>query len=288
MDLHLLPNIAQLPLRCVRVSKDLTMAAIDFHTHAFPDEIAQRAIVSLEAGSAWKAVSAGTVGALLQSMDSSGVEISILCTIATKPDQPAGILKWCRKIRTRRIIPLPSVHPKTPDTAGWIKRIAEEGFPGIKLHPMYQEFHADDACMDDIYGAAAEAGLFIECHCGKDIAYPPEDDRADPIRFRRVIEKFPSLKLICMHMGGWRMWDEVERDLLGSAVYLETSFSLDELAPKRAADMIHRHGSDRVLFGTDWPWANQAKDIGLLRALPLEQKQIDAILFGNARKLLGF
>jgi hypothetical protein len=262
------------------------MPIIDIHTHAFPDEIAQRAIAKLQANSEWKAVSEGAVSALVKSMDAAGIEISVLCTIATKPDQVEGILKWCRQIRNPRVEPLPSVHPRTPKAGDWVRRFAEEGFRGIKLHPMYQDFAADDPCMNEVYAAAAETGLFVESHCGLDIAYPPDDDRATPIRFRRVIERFPRLTLICTHMGGWRMWDQVQRELLGTGVYLETSFSLFELGPKRAAEMIRRHGIEKVLFGTDWPWADQAKEVALLAGLGLDQPQTAAILEGNARRLL--
>lgn len=262
------------------------MAVIDIHTHAFPDELAPRAIASLEAECPWRAVAPGTVDALLRSMDESGVETAVLCTIATKPDQPKKILAWCDKIRSRRIVPLPSVHADTPDAAGWVKRFAEAGYVGIKLHPMYQSTAADDPRLDAVYGAAAEAGLFVECHCGLDIAYPPDDDRAAPRRYRAVLDRIPHLTLIATHLGGWRMWEEVESHLLGQDVYMETSFTFSELGLERAADMIRRQGVDRVLFGTDWPWAAQAGELERARQLPLEQDQIEAVLHRNAEMLL--
>ena len=263
------------------------MKVIDFHTHAFPDSIAARAIASLEAECPWKAVAPGTVAALLESMDSAGIDVSVLCAIATKPDQPKGILEWCGKVRSSRIIPLPSVHPDTPDSAGWVRRIAKEGFPGIKLHPMYQEFPADDPRMDPIYAAVSETGLFITIHCGRDIAYPPDDDRASPKRLADVIRRFPNLKMVCTHLGGWRMWDEVARHLLGGEVFLETSFSLTELGPQRSVEIIRAHGVEKVFFGTDWPWARQDEELANFRQLGFDKKQARRILHANAAKLLG-
>jgi hypothetical protein len=262
------------------------MKIIDFHTHAFPDAIAARAIAKLQAESPWKAVAAGTVSALLESMDSAGIELSVLCTIATKPDQPKGILEWCGKVRCERIVPLPSVHPDTPDAAGWVRRIAEAGFPGIKLHPMYQDFPADDPRMDPIYGSAAEAGLFASLHCGRDIAFPPDDDRASPVRFADVLRRFPTLKLVCTHMGGWRMWEEVRKHLLGKGVCMETSFSLEELGPA-GAEMIRAHGTEKVFFGTDWPWARQETELANFARLGLDDGQARGILHDNAAALLG-
>ncbi len=263
------------------------MNVIDIHTHAFPDELAPRAIASLEAQCPWQAVSGGTVGELVESMDRADIDISVVCTIATKPDQVRGIAKWCRKVRSDRIEPLPSVHPKTPRPGGWIEKLAKAGFAGIKIHPMYQDFCADDPSADDIYAAAAEHGIFVAAHCGRDIGFPPDDDRAAPERFRRVIERHPKLKLICTHMGGWRMWDRTERELIGREVFLETSFSLSELGPDRAAELIRRHGPGRILFGTDWPWARQEEQLELLRGLDLTEQQTEGIFWSNAARLLG-
>jgi hypothetical protein len=263
------------------------MAVIDIHTHAFPDALAPRAIEQLEAAASWQAVGDGTIAGLVRSMDRDGIDVSVMCAVATRPSQAQAILEWCGRIASDRIVAFPSIHPKTPDAARWLGRIADEGFAGIKLHPMYQDFDADDEAMDGIYDAAARLGLVVAIHCGKDIAYPPDDDRAGPRRMRKVIDRHPSLKLLCTHMGGWRDWDEAARELVGVGVYLETSFSLGELGRERSAGMIRAHGPPRVLMGSDWPWQRQREQVELVRGLGLGTRDTDAILFSNAAKLLG-
>jgi len=263
------------------------MNVIDIHTHAFPDALAARAIPALEEEAHWTAALDGTIGALLGSMDAAGVAVSVVCAIATKPDQAAGIFDWCGRIRSDRIIPFPSIHPDTPDPAAWLKRFADEGFRGIKLHPMYQDFAIDDDRAMPIYAAAAECGLIVQVHCGRDIAFPPDDDRAAPRRTRRVLDAVNGLKIIATHMGGWRMWDESEALLVGTSAYMETSFSLHEMPPGRAVAMIRRHGTDRVLFGTDSPWAAQAAELDTLGALGLTDDERERILSANAVALLG-
>jgi predicted TIM-barrel fold metal-dependent hydrolase len=263
------------------------MATIDIHTHAFPDKLARRAIKSLEQDCPWKAVGRGTVRSLVRSMDKADVDISVTCAIATKPDQARGILDWCIEIRSTRIEPLASIHPDTPDPGGWLERIAETGLAGIKLHPQYQSFAADEERLTPIYDAAQQLGLVVAIHCGRDIAFPPDDDRAAPPRLANVIARFPGLKLICTHMGGWRMWDDVERLLLGQDVWLETSFSLGELGADRALAMIEKHGYRRVMLGSDWPWNRQSDAIAQLAELQLAPKQFDAIMFSNAARLMG-
>jgi len=263
------------------------MKTLDMHTHAFPDGLAARAIGELERRNPVRSVGAGTVAALLESMDRGGVDVAVVCAIATKPEQAESILAWCDAIRSERIVPFPSLHPDTPNAARRVERIVAEGFGGIKLHAMYQDFVIDDTRMDEIYAAAEACGLVIQFHCGQDFGWPAEDDRAAPARTARVIERFPRLKAICAHMGGWRMWDASEADLVGKGVYFETSFSLNELSPERAAEMIRRHGADRVFFGTDWPWARHDEAVGLLERLPITRAERDGIRWANAARLLG-
>jgi len=263
------------------------MKLIDIHTHAFPDELAKRAVPMLEKEADWKAFHDGRIQSLLASMDAAGIETSVVCSIATKPDQMENILNWSRQIRSDRIVPLPSIHPDCPEPAEWTRRFADEGLVGIKLHPMYQDFHVDEPRALRIYSAAAEAGLIVVLHCGLDVAFPPPDDRAEPARTRRALQAVPEMKLVATHMGGWRMWDEVDRELIGADCHMETSFTLFELPPERVVKMIRAHGVERVMFGTDSPWADQAEELQRFRALELTEAEREQILSGNARRLLG-
>jgi uncharacterized protein len=259
---------------------------IDFHAHAFPDALAARAISQLEHGGGVKAFLDGRVSSLLGSMDSAGIGTSVICSIATKPEQFDPILKWSRQIASERIVPLPSIHPKGPDSVGQVRRVAEAGLAGIKLHPYYQDFDLDDESLFPLYRAIDEYGLLLVCHTGFDFAFP-RDRKADPVRIRRVVERVPGLKLVATHMGAWDDWDEVERHLIGHPISMDISLSLDLLGPKRARDMILAHPADRVLFGTDSPWGSQSETIQSLRALGLGEERENAILWGNAQVLLG-
>ncbi len=264
------------------------MGAIDAHTHAFPDKLARRAITMMEQRCPFRAVGDGTVSGLLASMDAADIDLSVVCSIATRPDQVASILRWCKKHRSDRIEPLASVHPETPQAERWLAKFAQARLAGIKLHPMYQDFTFDDPRMDGIYAAACEHKLLVTVHCGRDIGFPADDDRAAPKRIAAVLDRFPDLKLLCTHMGGWRTWDETTEHLIGREVYLETSFSLDKLPREQAVEMIHKHGVDRVCLGSDWPWFSQKESLEQVRRLGLEPKQTDAIVWGNAARILGY
>jgi predicted TIM-barrel fold metal-dependent hydrolase len=264
----------------------MSNSIIDFHAHAFPDALAARAISQLEHGGGVKAFLDGRVSSLLGSMDSAGIGTSVICSIATKPEQFDPILRWSRQIASERIVPLPSIHPKGPDPIGQARRVAEAGLVGIKLHPYYQDFDLDDESLLPLYRVIEQLGLLLVCHTGFDFAFP-RDRRADPARVRRVVERVPGLKLVATHMGAWDDWDEVERHLIGLPISMDISLSLDLLGPGRARDMILAHPMDRVLFGTDSPWGSQAATMAALRALGLGEARDNAILWGNAQALLA-
>ena len=259
---------------------------IDFHAHAFPDALAVRAISQLEHGGGVKAFLDGRVSSLLASMDGAGICTSVVCSIATKPEQFDPILKWSQAVASPRIVPLPSIHPKDPDPVGQAHRVAEAGLRGIKLHPYYQNFAIDDETLFPLYRALDKLGLFMVCHTGFDFAFP-RDRRADPLRILRVLDRVPSLRFITTHMGAWDDWDEVEKHLLGKPITMDISLSLELLGQERARAMLSAHPADRIVFGTDSPWSSQSESLRMVRSLELDKEREQRLLSKNAEALLS-
>jgi len=259
---------------------------VDVHTHAFPDALADRAMARLSAEvPGLPYYHDGRVGSLLASMDRAGIDISVVCSIATRPEQFEPILRWSAQIRSDRIVPLPSVHPADPDVIGHIEKIAAEGFKGIKLHPYYQQFVADEARMEAVYGAVSACGLILVMHTGYDIAFE-RVDRAGPQRIMGVLQRWPDLKLVTTHMGGWSQWDQVGRMIIGRCVYMETSFVLDGMDDEAMRRMLTAHPADYILFGTDSPWDDQKRALERVRGLGLGPELERKILSDNALRLL--
>jgi uncharacterized protein len=268
------------------------MPAIDLHVHAFPDDLAPRAIESLHVSSRWEPVGDGTVDGLLRCMDAAGVDLAVLCPIATRPKQVKGIVQWAKKLMKKhddRLLLLGSVHPDDRDAAQWVHRFMEEGLLGVKLHPFYQHFVVDEDRAWPIYEAAAALELCVTLHCGHDIAYPhdPIPDRASPMRVAAIPDRLPNLDLICTHLGGWRDWTVVREHLLGKDVILETSSCLGELSDEEFLGLVRGHGSERVCFGSDWPWHDPVEEIERLASMDLTDEERKGILWKNGSSLLG-
>ena len=260
---------------------------IDFHTHAFPDNLAARAMKALCDGAPDAAAfHDGTIAGLLKSMDAAGIERAVLCNIATKPSQFDSILRWSTQIKSDRIVPFCSIHPDDPDAVAHISAIRAAGFKGIKIHPYYQECDLDDPRMTPIYEQISREGLILVAHCGYDIAFE-RFRRADPPRIRKVTEAFPDLKFVATHLGAWQQWDEVADLLVGQPIYMELSFSLECLPPAEAKAILMQHSEDYLLFGTDSPWTDQTNALRLLRSLNLPSRRLDKMLRLNGERLLA-
>lgn len=269
---------------------------IDFHTHAFTDAIAERAMGKLAdtlLNSDYRGkespVTNGTVGELLKKMDEWGVDRSVLLPIATKPSQQNTINNWAKSVQEEfpdRIISFGTVHPDAEDALSELERIKEMGMKGVKLHPDYQGFFADDEKLFPIYRKCAELGLPVILHAGFDVV-SPDCIHCTPQMSARVIEEVPGLTLILAHLGGCECWDDVEKFLVGKNVYLDTAFIGGLISDEQALRIFRNHGTDRILFASDCPWHPSSREMELLERLPLTEEEREDISHKNAERLLG-
>ena len=260
------------------------MPIIDMHTHVYPDRLAATAVDAVCRPCAIAPCFDGTLGGLRSLMRSAGVALSVVQPVASKASQVRSINDWLATLAGDGVIPFGAMHPDLPDPEAEAKRLVALGLPGFKLHPEYQDFSPDDERLDPLYAAAAGRGLIVYFHAGEDIALP--DVHSTPEAFARLLDRHPDLTVVLAHMGGWRQWDEVLRHLAGREVYLDTSFTLPYLSESRFAELVAAHGVHRILFGSDAPWGDLTRDVALLRAMPFSEHDLDAILWGNAARLL--
>jgi len=264
------------------------MRILDFHTHAFPDAIAERAIAALikSAHDGITSETNGTVSGLLEIMDRFGVEKSVVANIATKPAQSKNIVDWSLQVRTDRILPFGSVHPDTTDPIADVEQIQNAGLKGIKLHPFYQNFAADDPRMFPVYDAVAQAGLPLLFHAGYDIAFG-DSDLAAPHRFVTVLKNFPKLHVVLAHFGGWNLYSEFLETLAGKSVTIDTSFTAGYCPDSTRDAILKKHDLNRIVFASDSPWGGLKNQIDYVAQMPLPDSIKERIFWHNAAEMLG-
>ena len=126
---------------------------IDFHTHCFPDSVAKNAINLLEQKSGLKNIHDGTTDGLKKCMRTFGVKKSVVLPVATKPSQVITINRWAKESADDKLSFFGAIHPDDPNFLENVQRLKEDGFRGVKLHPDYQNFFADEPRMLPLYAA---------------------------------------------------------------------------------------------------------------------------------------
>ena len=281
---------------------------VDIHTHAFPDKIAARTVDKLQGQSHTRPFTDGTVGALRESMARAGVDYSVVLPVATSAHQVPHVNDSSIAMNERwmetGVLSFGCMHP---DFDGWkaeLARLSEAGVKGVKLHPVYQGVVFDDPRFLRILDRCAELGLVVLTHAGLDVGFPGAPDYVSPAQIASAVRQTDGVTLICAHMGGWRQWDDVERLLPETGVYIDTSFALGSMTSngdgyyptpeslklldsEQFFRIIRAFGAERVLFGTDSPWGEQKNGLDKIRAFPFTEAEFSAILGYNAKALLN-
>lgn len=262
------------------------MRIIDVHAHAWPDKVAANAVPSLvRAGDGLVAHYDGTIAGLEASMERTGVAVSIVQPVATKPGQVATINDWIAAQSSPGIVPFGAMHPDLDAPAAEIARMASLGLKGFKLHPEHQSFAPHEARMGAIYEAAVAHGMIVFFHAGADVIH--ETVHGTPESFAAVIDAWPDLVAVLAHLGGFREWQGVAEHIAGRNVWLDTAYTLGHLPDDEIVRLVRTHGADRVMFGSDGPWTDPVTEIAHLRSLPFTMDELDGILGGNAARMLG-
>ncbi len=256
---------------------------IDSHCHIYPDKIAEKA--SASTGNFYKLPSPldGKISTLLEQGDKAGIEHFIVQSVATTPKQVSSINHFIAEAVAQsngRFTGLGTLHPDSVDIEAEVDEIISLGLKGVKLHPDIQQVRIDDDRMLKIYEACV-GKLPILMHTG-DYRY----DFSNPNRMLPVLEKYPDLTVIGAHFGGWSVWEEATKKLSKyKNFYVDCSSSLYAITPEKAKELILAYGTDRVLFGTDYPLWEIETEIDRFMKIDLTEKQREDIFFNNAVKL---
>lgn len=262
---------------------------IDFHTHIFPEAIAERTIKKLEEVGNIKAYTNGTLTGLINSMKENGITYSVVLPVVTKPSQFETVNAYATEITGKNgILSFGGIHPDTEDYKDKLDQIKSMGLLGIKLHPDYQDTFVDDPKMVQIIQYASEIGLIVILHAGIDVGLP-EPVHCPPEKALKMLEQvnLDKAKIVLAHTGGFGQWDDVEKYIVGKNIWLDISYSMDQMEDAQFLRIVRNHGTNRILFASDSPWGSQKDAKEHLKKLGFTEEEIDSILYQNAASLLN-
>ena len=256
---------------------------IDFHTHVYPEKIAEKGVQYIGDFYQLPMSEKGTLVHLKSVAKASGTTHVVLLGVAIKPEVVESINRFTASMLDDNTFGFGTIHPDYPNKEAEIKRCLEMGLIGVKIHPDMQAFHIDDPRMFEVYDMLSKVGAPIMIHLG--------DERYEysrPIRLAKIMNQFPDLKVIGAHLGGYQRWEEAFDHICGRKnLWLDTSSSLQFMDIKLAQKIIRTHGIDRILFGTDYPITDQNEELKRIARLELTEEEKKAVLYRNAAKLLG-
>lgn len=256
---------------------------IDAHCHIYPDKIAEKASNATGKFYDIPMFLDGKISTLLEHGGNAGIEHFVVQSVATTPMQVSSInnfIRDCVAESCGKFTGLGTLHPDSQDMAKDVDEIISLGLKGVKLHPDIQGFEIDDSRMIKIY-ELCEGRLPILMHTG-DNRY----DYSNPNRLMPVLDNFKNLTVIGAHFGGWSIWEEATKKLYKyENFYVDCSSSLYALTPQKAKELIMAYGTDKVLFGTDYPMWEPALEIEKFMQIDLTKKERQDIFYNNTAKL---
>lgn len=259
---------------------------IDAHCHIYPDKIAQKAAAATcEFYGGLGSTLDGTVSTLSKEAEVAGIEHCIVQSVATTPKQVSSINNFIADSVAKsegKFTGLGTLHPDSENVEADVNEIINLGLKGVKLHPDIQKFKIDDYRMLKIY-ELCEGRLPILMHTG-DYRY----DLSNPNRIVPILEIYKELTVIGAHFGGWSVWEEATQKLSKyKNFYVDCSSSLYAITAEKAKELIMEYGTDRVLFGTDYPMWEPKVEIERFLQIELSEEERRDIFYNNAAKLFG-
>ena len=259
---------------------------IDFHTHCFPDKIAERALLSLKKTSAdIHAHTDGTLSGLCALEKACGVDRFVVQHIATNPKQMQAVNNFAASIQSDTVFSFGSVHPDAPDALEELERIRDLGLKGVKFHPEFQKFFVDDEKMIPLYKKISELNLPVLFHAGGDISYMPPY-HCTPQRLLRILD-YLTVPVIAAHWGAYMYWEDVLHTLCGTDIYIDTSMGHGIMPLPLAEAIARKHTPDKLLFASDAPWQSPKQSQKLVEALGFSESEKEKIYETNAKKILN-
>jgi len=174
-----------------------------------------------------------------------------------------------------------------PEADAYVAQAVEQGVEVFKAHVQVGEFSPDDPLLDHVWRRLEAAGTPIVLHAGSG---PAPGTFTGDVPVRRVLERFPDLRLVIAHLGMPECEAFVQLASEHPHVRLDTTMTfVDFWGDQQPTEVVPRlvDLQDRVLFGSDFPnipyaYAHQVE---ALARLDLGDDWMRDVLWHNAARL---
>lgn len=262
------------------------MEIIDAHAHIYPQKIAEKATKAIgDFYDITMDMPAGTSERLIEEGNKIGVTKYVVHSVATTAHQVRSINEFIKREMDAhsQFIGFMTLHQdlSEKDMEAEVEWCVNNGFKGVKLHPDFQKFDVDGSDAEKFYRAVGDK-LPILFHIGDD-----RFEYSKPEKLVKMAKKYPEVKFIAAHFGGYRCWDDAQLYRGLNNVYFDTCSSLPFISVEKAKQIIDMLGADKFFFATDFPMWSAASEFERFNKIPLGKSDREKILSGNIKKLLN-
>ena len=280
----------------------MSSVIMDFHTHIFPPWLKERRDEYIKRDACFSLLYSppkarlATAEELLAAMDEAGIDLSVVLNIGWASHELCVstndyILDSVSRY-PRRLVGFCAIQPRAGDAAiAEIERCARAGAKGIgELRSDVQDFDlTDKRTMKPLVDAALKHDLIFLTHSSEPVGHEYFGKGSiTPDILYSFITAFPNLKLVCAHWGGglpfYALMPEVATALAN--VLFDTAATVFLYKPEIFEQVSRIIGSDRILFGTDYPLMHQNRVLAQVQSARLPAKDKAKILGDNAQKML--
>lgn len=167
-----------------------------------------------------------------------------------------------------KLIGFSCIDPNEPDYLDEMHRTFEDmNFRGLKLAPIYQNYHCMDERMQPVYEYCEKRGIPILIHQGTTFPRRAPLKYSLPIQLEDVALKYPELRIVIAHMG--HPWIDDTVVLIRKQPHVYSDISALYYRPWQfyngLMSAVEYGAHHKLLLGSDYPFTTPGETIRQLR-----------------------
>jgi predicted TIM-barrel fold metal-dependent hydrolase len=271
---------------------------IDVHTHFMPKSVMDKVWQYFDSagplvGREWPIKYRTAESERAEMLRQFGVRGFTALVYPHKPQMAAWLNQWAVQFAraTPDCLATATFYPE-PNAGDYVEAAISDGAQVFKAHVQVGRYQPNDPFLDPVWGAIEDARIPVVIHCGSGPA-PGEYTGPEPIR--RLLQRYPRLRLIVAHLGMPEYVDFMDICEASADVRLDTTMAftpfVDELMPFPSSQLNRlRNLGDRILFGSDFPNIpyGYADAMRSLTQIPgIDDAWLRGVFYENAAALFG-
>jgi uncharacterized protein len=266
---------------------------IDVHVHFYPPRMLEKVWAYFDKVF-WPITYRGSDAERVAQLAGMGVLAYPALSYAHQPGMARDLNAWALEFAAAHPACLPSAtfYPE-PGVLEYVRKALADGVRIFKVHVQVGDFDPRDGLLDPVWELLAETETPIIVHAGSG---PLPGVHTGPRPLADVLASHPRLTAIVAHLGTPEYADFLALAQRYENVGLDTTMAFTDFVeriapyPRELLPRLRELGlAGKVYFGSDFPNIpyDYSHQLDALAGLQLGEEWLRAVLWGNARRLLG-